>query len=81
MGFRLYRGTEYTSRAYSLLFFVAVGVGVVSGPVFSWLSEQDTAGNPKNADLHKPAEEASFVHHAMDENSGGDYHLHQRPEH
>jgi hypothetical protein len=56
-----------------LLFFVAVGVGVVSGLVFSWLSEQDTAGNPKNADLHKPAEEASFVHHAMDENSGGDY--------
>jgi hypothetical protein len=56
-----------------LLFLVAVGVGVVSGQVFSWQSEQDTAGNPKNADLHKPAEEASFVHHATDENSGGDY--------
>jgi hypothetical protein len=75
-----------------LLFFVAVGVGVVTGLVFSWQFEQDTGesagsapyrtlqdtmlettGNPKNADLHKPAEEVSFVHHATDENSLGDY--------
>ena len=56
-----------------LLFLVAVGVGVVSGLVFSRLPEQGTAGNSKNADLHKPAEEASFVHHATDENRGGDY--------
>ena len=33
----------------------------------------ETSGNPKNADLHKPAEEVSFVHHATDENSRGDY--------
>jgi hypothetical protein len=75
-----------------LLFFVAVGVGVVTGLVFSWQSEQDmgesagsapyrtledtmseTTVNPKNADLHKFADEASFVHHATDENSHGDY--------
>lgn len=56
-----------------LLFLAAVDVGVVTGLVFSWQSEQDTAGNPKNADLHKPAEEASFVHHATDENRRGDF--------
>ena len=75
-----------------LLFLVAVGVGVVTGLVFSWQTEQDTGvpsgsaqyrtlqdtmlettGKPKNADLHKPAEEVSFVHHATDENSRGDY--------
>ena len=28
---------------------------------------------PKNADLHKPAEEVSFVHRATVENSRGDY--------
>ena len=33
----------------------------------------ETTGNPNNADLHKPADEASFVHHATDENSRGDY--------
>jgi hypothetical protein len=75
-----------------LMFLVAVGVGVVSGLVFSWQPEQDTnepagsapyrtledtmletTGNPKNADLHKFAEEVSFIHHATDENSRGDY--------
>ncbi len=33
----------------------------------------ETTGNPKNANLRKPAEEASFVHRATDENSRGDY--------
>jgi hypothetical protein len=75
-----------------LLLFVAVGVGVLTGLVFSRLPEQntggsadpsqhttpedtmlETTGNPKNADLHKPTDEASFVHHATDENSRGDY--------
>ena len=56
-----------------LLFLVAVGVGAVTGLVFSWQREQDTPGNAKNADLHKPADEASFVHRATDENSRGDY--------
>ena len=75
-----------------LMFLVAVGVGVVTGLVFSWQSEQDTgepnasaqyrtlqgttletSGNPETADLHKPADEVSFVHRATDENSRGDY--------
>jgi hypothetical protein len=33
----------------------------------------ETTGNPKNANLREHADEASFVHHATDENSRGDY--------
>jgi hypothetical protein len=75
-----------------LLLFVAVSVGIVSGLVFRWQTEQDTGesvgsaqyttledtmletpGNPKNADLRKPADEVSFIHHDTEENSRGDY--------
>jgi hypothetical protein len=54
-----------------LLFIVAVGVGVVTAVVFSWLPAQDTGESGGSAEYRTL--EASFVHRATDENSRGDY--------